>query len=182
MFASCDRALAFLRLKYNHIIDKRNIVPHPVVPTIDDGWTVVKRGRELNQRLHQISSQDGRYTDTKNETKRTVIISGQMGSGKTHSTLLDCVINLRKGVFKSVVYVGPRLVLVKSVGNIVKDLLQRKMNDLMQIDRFPRKLEPVVVRHYYTGGENDSSPENFTGGFFHICLCQFRRKTVEGKS
>ena len=115
-------AVDYLKRKYKKVNDVRSDVemylkmpkPDTVEPTKEDGWTFLSKTVGFRQALQGYFPRRNPYKEKSGDVQMhsTVIVTGQMGVGKTEELLRFVKARLKDGSTRSVLYLGPRILLV----------------------------------------------------------------------
>ena len=86
-----------------------------VDPAKEDGWTFVSNKVNFTKTLQGYLPRKHQYIERSRDVQihSTVIITGKMGVGKTQRLLRYANKKLKKGIIRSVLYLGPRPLLVE---------------------------------------------------------------------
>ena len=115
-------AMDYLKRTYKKVDDVRpdgemfSKMPQPntVEPTKEEGWTFVSKTDGFRQALRDYFPRRNQYKEKSSRVQMhsTVIVTGKMGVGKTEELLRFAKMRLKEGSIRSVLYLGPRTLLV----------------------------------------------------------------------
>ncbi len=158
----CEEALRYLKRVYANVTDARfdarvkKPLLVPIEPAVEHGWTPVEAGDAMRLHIQKLCRQDNKTVGTMNEIRRTYVISGKMGAGKTRAVLEFTVDWMKRGRVSGRDLLGPEEGAGRERGAEVEQLEAERegVHDRSNIcavvvDRIyhdaPRSDKPVVV-------------------------------------